>query len=62
MKIYQFKAKDFEIKPYPLCWKNILKGFTVDNMKKTRLKGFVYNFSVDYNTIDAGDIADTHKY
>ena len=62
MKIYQFKAKDFEIKPYPLCRKNISKGFTVDNMKKTRLKGFVYNFSVDYNTIDAGDIADTHKY
>ena len=62
MKIYQFKAKDFEIKPYPLCRKNILKGFTVDNMKKTRLKGFVYNFSVDYNTIDAGDIADTHKH
>ena len=45
-----------------MCWKNISKGFTVDNMKKTRLKGFVYNFSVDYNTIDAGDIADTHKY
>ena len=62
MKIYQFKAKDFEIKPYPLCRKNISKGFTVDNMKKTRLKGFVYNFSVDYNTIDAGDIADTHKH
>ena len=45
-----------------MCWKNVSKGFTVDNMKKTRLKGFAYNFSVDYNTIDAGDIADTHKY
>ena len=27
-KIYQFKAKDSEIKPYPLCWGNISKYFT----------------------------------
>ena len=35
VKIYQFKAKDSEIKPYPLCLGNISKDFTVDNMKNT---------------------------
>ena len=32
--MYQFKAKDSQIKPYPLCFRNISKDFTVDNMKK----------------------------
>ena len=33
-KIYQFKAKDSEIKKYPLCLGNVSKDFTIDNMKK----------------------------
>ena len=32
--IYQFIAKDSEIKPYPLRSGNISKDFTIDNMKK----------------------------
>ena len=36
-KIHQFKAKDYEIKRYPLCLVNISKYFSVDNMKKTGL-------------------------
>ena len=44
-KIYQFKAKDTEIKPYMLCLGNILKDFTNNNMKKTGLKGVVKVFS-----------------
>ena len=31
---YQFKAKDFEIRIYPLCLGNISGGFSVNNMKK----------------------------
>ena len=31
---HKFKAKDFEIAPYPLCLENISKDFSVDNMKK----------------------------
>ena len=31
-------------------------------MKKTGLKGYVYDFSVDYNVIAAADILDIHKY
>ena len=37
-KIYQFKAKDSEIKDYALCLGNISKSFTVNNIKKTGLK------------------------
>ena len=33
--LHQFKVKDSEIKPYPLCLGNISKDFTVDNMEKT---------------------------
>ena len=31
---YQSKAKDSEIKKYPLCLKNNAKYFAVNNMKK----------------------------
>ena len=33
-KIYQFKAKDSEIKDYALCLGNISKDFTKNNIKK----------------------------
>ena len=60
IKVYQFKAQDSEVKPYPLCLGNISKDFTIDNMKKTGLKG--YAFFVDYNIIDTNDILDIHNY
>ena len=31
-------------------------------MKDTRLNGYVYDFSVDYNAIAIDDIKDIHKY
>ena len=31
-------------------------------MKDTGLNGYVYNFSVDYDATDAGDIKDLDKY
>ena len=61
-KIHQFKAKDSEIKRYPLCLGNISKDFSVDNMKKTELNGYVYDFSVYYDIIDVSNIIDMHKY
>ena len=36
-KIYQFKAKNSEIKDYTLCLGNIINNFTSNNMKKTGL-------------------------
>ena len=31
-------------------------------MKKTSLKGYIYDFSVDYDAISVSDITDIHKY
>ena len=61
-EIIKFKAKDSEIVGYPLCLGNISKYWSVDNMKKTGLKSYVYDFSVDYNAIAVADILDIHKY
>ena len=37
-KTYQLKAKNSEIKQYPLSLGNISKDFTVNNMKKNRAR------------------------
>ena len=58
----KFKAKDSEIAAYPLCLGNISKDWSVDIMKKTRLKNYVYDFSVDFGAIAMSDILDIHKY
>ena len=51
IKIYQSKEKDSKISSYYLCSGYISKDFTVDNMKKTGLNVYAYNFSVDYDII-----------
>ena len=48
-KIYQFKAKDSEIKDFILYLGNDLKIFTINNMNKTGLKRVVNFFSVASN-------------
>ena len=58
--IYKVTAKDSEINPYELCLGNISKDWSVDNMKKTGLKGCVYDFSVGYDAILVSDIAETN--
>ena len=61
-EIIKLKAKDSEITPYLLRLGSILKDWSVDNMKKTGLKGYVQDFSVDYDAIAVSDILDIHKY
>ena len=61
-EIIKFKAKDSEITGYPLCLGNISEDWLVDNMKKTGRKGYVYDFSVDYDAIAVSDILDIRKY
>ena len=61
-KIYQFRAKDSEIKKCPFCLGNILGHFSANNMEKTGLNGYVYDFSVDYRAVDTSNIVDIHKY
>ena len=61
-EIIKFKVKDSEIVARPLCLGNVSKEWSIDNMKKTGFNGYVYDFSVDYNVTDVGDIKDIHKY
>ena len=61
-EIHKFKAKDSEIVASPLCLGNILKDFSIDNVKKPGLNGYVYDFSVDYDAIAVDDILDIYKY
>ena len=61
-EIYKFKAKDSEILASPLCLGNISKDWSVDNMKKARFNGYVYDFSEDYDATDVNNIKDIHKY
>ena len=46
-KNYKFKAKDSAIVASPLCLDNISKDWSTDNMKRTGLTGYVYDFSSD---------------
>ena len=61
-EIIKFKAKDAEITTFPLCLGNISKDWSEDTMKKTGLKGNVYDFSVYYDSIAVSDMLDIHKY
>ena len=61
-EIYKFKAKDSEIVASPLCLGNISKDWLIDNMNKTGLNGYVYDFSVDYKATNVDDIKNIHKY
>ena len=62
VEIIKFKAKDSNIITNPLCLGNISKDWSVDNMKDTRLNGYVYDFNVDYDANTVDDIKDIHKY
>ena len=41
---------------------SISKDFTINNLKKTGLKGIVNSFSPDFNPNDTNNILDVHKY
>ena len=46
-EIIKFKTKESEIVASPLCLGNISKDWSTDNMKKTGLTGYGYDFSAD---------------
>ena len=53
-EIVKFKVRDSEIVASTICLGNVSKDWSTDNMKKTGLNGYVYEFNVDYwifNTI-----------
>ena len=61
-EVINFKAKDSDIMPYPLCLGNISKDFTISYRLETGLFGYVYNFSGDYWAIADDKVLDIHKY
>ena len=60
-EIIKYKAKNSEIVTTPLCLANISKDWSVHNMKKTGLNGYVYDFRADYDAIVVDDILDIHN-
>ena len=60
-EIIQFKAKDSKIVASSLCLGNISKDWSTD-MRKSSFTGYVCDFSVGYDAIDADGIKDIHKY
>ena len=44
------------------CLGSISNGFTITESREVSLNGNVYDFSVDYNSIDKSDILNIHKY
>ena len=61
-EIHKFTAKDSMIFPTNLCLEKVSKDFSASNMKKTRFTGYIYDFSVDYDSVDVDDILDIHKF
>ena len=56
-KIYQYKTNDSEINGYSVCLGNISKLH-----EKTGVYGYVYDFSVDCDSVDVDGFLDIHKY
>ena len=61
-EIHKFKAKDSKIVATPLCLGNISNDWSVDDMKKAGLNGYVYDFGVDYNDTAVDDVSDIDDY
>ena len=45
-----------------LCLANISKYLPINNMKKTGLYGYIYDFSIDYDNVGVDDILDIPKH
>ena len=56
------KVKDSEINAGSLCLGNAWKDLSLENMKKTESYGYVYDFSIDYDSTDVDGILDLHQY
>ena len=61
-EIINFKAKDSEIVPHPLCLEGISIDFPSQITNNVGLTGYIYDFSVDYWAIANDKILDIHKY
>ena len=61
-KFTNLKQKILNFVASPLCLGNISKDCSTDNMKKTGVNGYVYDFSVAFDATDVDDIKYINKY
>ena len=62
-EIYKFKTNNKNVNfPTQFCLGSISNKFSAINSTGVSLKGNVYGFSVDYNSIDKSDILNIYKY
>ena len=47
---------------HSICLGNVSKDFSIDNMRKTGLFGYVYDFNVDYDVTAIDNILNIYKY
>ena len=61
-EVIKFKAKDYEITPYPSCLGGLSKDYALGYMRATGLTGHIFDFSVDYWAIASDKIQGIHKH
>ena len=62
-EIFKFKSDNKNVNfPMQFCLGSISNGFSALQSREVSLNVNVYNFSVDYNSIDKPDILSIHKY
>ena len=62
-KTFKFKAENKNVNfTTKFCLRSISNGFSNTESREISLNGNVYDFSVDYSSIDKSDIIHIHKY
>ena len=62
-EIFKFKADNKNVNfRTQFCLGSISNGFNTTESREVSLNGNVYDFLVDYNSIDKSDILNIHKY
>ena len=62
-EIIKFKTDNKNVNfPTQFFLESISNGFSAINSREVTLNGNVYDFSVDYSSIDKSDILNIHKY
>ena len=62
-EIFKFKTDNKNVNfPTQFCLGIISNRFSATESKEVTLNGNVYDFSVDYNSIDKSDILNIHEY
>ena len=62
-EIFKFGAANKHVNfPTQFCLRSISNGFSATESKKVSLNGNMYDFSVNYNSLDKSKVLNIHKY